>query len=66
VELDLRLDLAEPLYKELIDAANECKLTAHTFAAQAVEACLAGRRLESHVTAAPHGPRIRTHDVEDL
>jgi hypothetical protein len=64
VQFDLSLDLPDPLYNELIEAALECRVSPKIFASQAVEACLAGRRLESGVTPAPHGARIRTRDID--
>jgi hypothetical protein len=66
VQFDLSLDLPDPLYNELIEAALECRVSPKIFASQAVEACLAGRRLESSVTPAPHGARIRMPEVGEL
>lgn len=58
------VDLADPLYQELIAAARECNISPKVFASQAVEVVLASRRLPG-VQAAPHGARIGTGDMEE-
>jgi len=59
VQLDLSLDLPDPLYQELLEAAFECRVSPKIFAAECVESVIATRRLPA-VKESPHGARIGT------
>jgi hypothetical protein len=63
VRVTLDLDLPDALQDELQLAAKTSGIPAHTWAAQALEAELASRRLP-RVAEAPHGPRIPLTDIE--
>ena len=45
--LQFEVELPEQLAAELSEAANECSISREKFAAEAIEATLAGRRLET-------------------
>ena len=60
----LDLDLPDALQDELQMAAKTSGIPAHAWAAQALEAELATRRLPRVVTA-PHGARIGMREIED-
>ena len=64
MQLDLSLDLPDPLYQELLNAALECRVSPKIFASQAVEVVLAGRRLES-IPSGRCGPRIGKADFHE-
>jgi hypothetical protein len=52
------VELPEPLAAELSEAAIECSISREKFAAQAIEATLASRRLETALHGRC-GPRLR-------
>jgi hypothetical protein len=64
VRVTLDLELPEALESELQMAAKKSGIPAHAWAAQALEAELASRRLPQ-VAAAPHGARIGTREIAD-
>jgi hypothetical protein len=60
----LDLELPDALESELQMAAKTSGIPAHAWAAQALKAELASRRLP-RVTIAPHGARIGTREIVD-
>ena len=60
----LDLDLPDALESELQMAARTSGIPAHAWAAQALEAELATRRLP-RVAAAPHGARTGMREIEE-
>jgi hypothetical protein len=65
VRVTLDLDLPDALQDELQMAARTSGIPAHAWAAQALEAELASRRLP-RVATAPHGARIGMREIEDV
>ena len=65
MELNFSLILPDALFKELEDAARECRCSPKIFAAQSVESVLASRRLP-RVTPGEHGARIATPEIEEM
>lgn len=64
MRVTLELDLPNALADELQRAAKGSGIAAHAWAALAVEAELATRRL-SRVVSGAHGPRIGRREIED-
>ena len=56
--LQFEVELPDQLATELNEAANECSISREKFAAQAIEATLASRRLESAISGRC-GPRVK-------
>lgn len=64
MRVTLNLELPDALENELQMAAKTSGIPAHAWAAQALEAELASRRLPQ-VAAAPHGARIGKREIAD-
>jgi len=58
MRVTLDFELSDALARELQSACRECQMTVQHFAAESVEAVLAGRRL-SGVRVAPLGARVK-------
>jgi hypothetical protein len=56
--IDFSVELPEELSAELHESAKECGIAPTKFAAQAIEATLASRRLESAISGRC-GPRVK-------
>jgi hypothetical protein len=65
VRVTLDLELPDALESELQMAAKTSGIPAHAWAAQALEAELASRRLP-RVAIAPHGARIGAREIEEV
>ena len=65
MRVTLELDIPDRLADELQSAAKGAGIAAHAWAALAVEAELASRRL-SRVVSGAHGPRIGAREIEDV
>jgi hypothetical protein len=64
MRMTLDLDLPNPLFSELEQAARDCKIEPSLFAAEAIECVIAGRRLKN-VKRGAHGARIAMPEIEE-